>query len=461
MIYVKQSTAVTLLIGPCLDDTDGKTAETGLTIAQADVRLSKNGGNMAQKNDATSCTHDELGYYTCPLDTTDTNTLGLLKLMVSKTGALPVWTEAQVLTANVYDTLFSTDQLDVNVTNVAGTSQTGNDNGADINAILVDTADMQPRVAAIEVDTGTTLDGKINTIDTNVDSILVDTNELQTNQGNWLTATGFSTHSAADVWAVTTRTLSSFGTLIADIWANVTRTITGTVVTDSASRTASKADVSSLALEASIDELKGSGFVESTDSNEAIRNRGDAAWTTGAGGSSPTVEQIRTEMDDNSSKLADIVADTNELQLDDIPTRLTTIDGNIASIPTTPMRGTDGANTTVPDVAGTAATLHGITDGKVDNIQTDISTILARITANITTKTEMDNALALLATLSDQAAMKLIVDNNNALLKADEKVLNNQLVKTDSSDHTTILQTFNLLKEGVASDVEPDERVGV
>lgn len=33
---------------------------------------------------------------------------------------------------------------------------------------------------------------------TDVDAILADTNELQTNQGNWLTATGFSTHSAAD-----------------------------------------------------------------------------------------------------------------------------------------------------------------------------------------------------------------------------------------------------------------------
>jgi hypothetical protein len=36
-------------------------------------------------------------------------------------------------------------------------------------------------------------------VDTEVAAILADTNELQTNQGNWLTATGFSTHSAADV----------------------------------------------------------------------------------------------------------------------------------------------------------------------------------------------------------------------------------------------------------------------
>ena len=35
-----------------------------------------------------------------------------------------------------------------------------------------------------------------------------------------------SSHTAANVWAVGTRTLTSFGTLIADIWANVTRTLT-------------------------------------------------------------------------------------------------------------------------------------------------------------------------------------------------------------------------------------------
>ncbi|MCK4444174.1 MAG: hypothetical protein KAW09_06500, partial [Thermoplasmata archaeon] len=80
MQWLKQSTAITLKIGPFIDDTDGKTAETGLTIAQADVRLSKNGGNIAQKNEATSCTHDELGVYGCPLDTTDTGTLGRLQL---------------------------------------------------------------------------------------------------------------------------------------------------------------------------------------------------------------------------------------------------------------------------------------------------------------------------------------------------------------------------------------------
>lgn len=130
MILLRQSTAVTLLIGPFVDDEDGNTAETGLTIAQADVRVSKNGGNMAQKNDGTSCTHDELGYYTCPLDTTDTNTLGQLKIMVHESGALPVWVDCLVVTANVYDTFCSTDQLDVNVTNIEGSDPTDQINAA-------------------------------------------------------------------------------------------------------------------------------------------------------------------------------------------------------------------------------------------------------------------------------------------------------------------------------------------
>jgi hypothetical protein len=43
------------------------------------------------------------------------------------------------------------------------------------------------------------LDTQLSTIDGIVDSILVDTDDLQTNQGNWLTATGFSTHDAGDV----------------------------------------------------------------------------------------------------------------------------------------------------------------------------------------------------------------------------------------------------------------------
>jgi hypothetical protein len=122
MMYLKQSTAVTLKIGPFLDSTDGDTEETGLTITQAEVRLSKNGANIAQKNEASNCTHDELGVYGCPIDATDTNTLGILQLWVHESGALSVWHEYMVMPANVYDSMFSTDKLQVDTVEISGDS---------------------------------------------------------------------------------------------------------------------------------------------------------------------------------------------------------------------------------------------------------------------------------------------------------------------------------------------------
>jgi len=89
----------------------------------------------------------------------------------------------------------------VNVMEVNGTPQTANDNGADINAILTDTNELQTDLTNggrldlliddILADTNelqaddtpaalAAIDGKIDTIDGIVDTILVDTNELQT-----------------------------------------------------------------------------------------------------------------------------------------------------------------------------------------------------------------------------------------------------------------------------------------
>jgi hypothetical protein len=175
-LYLKESTAVTLKVGPFLDSTDGVTAETGLTISQSDVLLSKNGSAFTQKNDATACTHDTGGWYGCPINITDTNTRGNLQLSIQESGALPVFHDYLIFPANPYDSLITatdtlwsdiqevsgtaitdnsdgrlevnveeisdvsvsttTAQLGVNVVNVGGTAQTANDNGADINSIL-------------------------------------------------------------------------------------------------------------------------------------------------------------------------------------------------------------------------------------------------------------------------------------------------------------------------------------
>ena len=113
MLWLKQSTAVTVKIGPFVDSTDGNTQETALTISQADIRLSKNGGAFAQSNNVAGATHDANGWYGVPLDTTDTNTLGTLTVFVHETGALAVWRDFMVVPANVWDSLFGADKLQV------------------------------------------------------------------------------------------------------------------------------------------------------------------------------------------------------------------------------------------------------------------------------------------------------------------------------------------------------------
>lgn len=121
-LRLKQNTAVTLMIGPFISDTDGKTPATGLSLVQADIRLSKNGGSFAQKNSATAPSHNENGWYTCALSTTDTNTLGLLVLAVTKTGALPLWVSLEVVSASEYDFAFGSGAVPANVTTWKGTA---------------------------------------------------------------------------------------------------------------------------------------------------------------------------------------------------------------------------------------------------------------------------------------------------------------------------------------------------
>lgn len=121
-MWLKQSTAITVKFGPFVDATDGVTPETGLTISQADIRLSKNGGDSAQTNNAAGATHDENGYYDVPLNTTDTNTLGTLRVFVNESGALPVWQDFMVVPANVWDSMFGADRLQVDMLEISSDS---------------------------------------------------------------------------------------------------------------------------------------------------------------------------------------------------------------------------------------------------------------------------------------------------------------------------------------------------
>jgi hypothetical protein len=122
MRLLKQNTATTLVLGPFLDSVDGVSSETALTISQSDVLLWKEGGTtLAQKNESTTCTHRSNGLYTCPVNTTDTNTLGTLVVSVSESGALPIRQDYLVVPANIYDSwVLGTDLQQVDVDQLDG-----------------------------------------------------------------------------------------------------------------------------------------------------------------------------------------------------------------------------------------------------------------------------------------------------------------------------------------------------
>lgn len=105
--FLRQSTASQArIIGPFVDDTDFKTPETGLTIANTDVKLMANGGSSANKNSGGG-THRVNGMYAVTFDATDSATVGELQVSVVVSGALPVFTTFWVLEEAVYDALFA------------------------------------------------------------------------------------------------------------------------------------------------------------------------------------------------------------------------------------------------------------------------------------------------------------------------------------------------------------------
>lgn len=247
--WLKQSTAVTVKMGPFLDSTDGDTEETGLTIAQADIRLSKNGGNIAQTNNVAGATHDEKSMYGVPLDTTDTNTLGSLKALIHVSGALFVWETFMVVSANVYDSKFSTDKLQVDVTQWNGTA-----------VATPDTAGF-PKIT-IKDGTGA---GEIALTGGKVDGVaLVDT-----------TTTNTDMVSEPPTAVQNRQEMDSNSTELAKI---------GTIPALDGAAQEIGAAIGKLA-----DDNGGADYDAALHSSKAIIDRGDAAWITGGGGVSDII----------------------------------------------------------------------------------------------------------------------------------------------------------------------------
>ena len=96
-MLLKQSTAVVIPFGPFVSPSDGVTLVTSLVSAidhaTTGIFLSKNGGTAAIRHQAvTASTYDSYGDYKVTLDTTDTGTLGQLRVIFAAAASCaPVW----------------------------------------------------------------------------------------------------------------------------------------------------------------------------------------------------------------------------------------------------------------------------------------------------------------------------------------------------------------------------------
>lgn len=159
MIHLRQSTASQEIpLGYFVDSTDGNTEETGLTIANTDIKIWKTGATTLANKNSGGATHISNGIYYAVLDATDTDTIGPLRVFVHVSGALPVKVDCTVLDEAIYDQMFGTTAFataaavadavwDEATTGHTTAGTFGEQCATDIDAILVDT--------------GTTLDGRL------------------------------------------------------------------------------------------------------------------------------------------------------------------------------------------------------------------------------------------------------------------------------------------------------------
>jgi len=223
------------------------------------------------------------------------------------------------------------------------------------NVTLVDTTTTNTDMRGTD-GANTTTPNTVAPDNASIAAILVDTADLQANQGQWLTASGFSTFDAS----------------------------TDTVTTDTASRDASKADVSGLATASSISALN--NFDPASDDVAVVTLVGttttnsDMRGTDGANTTTPN-----TVVPDNAS-IAAILADTADLQANQgqwlTATGFSTFNASTDTV-TTDTASRDASKADVSSLA-TAASIAALNDF---NAATDT---VANVTLVATTTTNTD-----------------------------------------------------------------------
>jgi len=213
----------TIIIGPFLDSTDGVTAETGLTIANTDIKLIKHGGTSTTNKNSGGATHIANGYYYATLNASDTDTVGRLNIYCTMSGACPVWHEFVVLPAVVFDSLYAgTDTLQVDVTQISGSNVSTSSAQLGVNLVNIAGSAVSTSTAQLGVNVvnagGTAWGSGAITAGSIASNAITD---AKINSGA-ITAAKFAS-GAIDAAALATDAANEIGTAV---WATAARTLT-------------------------------------------------------------------------------------------------------------------------------------------------------------------------------------------------------------------------------------------
>lgn len=200
----------------------------------------------------------------------------------------------------------------------------------------------------------------VSEIDANevkIDSILQDTNELQVNQGNWLTAAGFSTHTAADVAdlivipdntgsvdeaAIASAVRSELTAELARIDANISTRSTFNVSDETVTVTGTL------------------GTLDALNTSQNVQHANTQGLVSGITSTNPAeVYTYFTELSREDAFKADVSTLSTFNPAVDTVARVTLVDSCTANAD---MRGTDGANTVAPDNANIALNAGWLVD---------------------------------------------------------------------------------------------------
>lgn len=132
MRQLRQSTSVIVPVGPMVDASDGTTLETSITYTSGEAYLTKhNAASSVDIGGNTVSAHLGGGMYNLTLTASDTDTVGLLTVVMADTAHRPVRHEFMVVPTNIYDSMIGGDYLQVDVIQINSNAASGFLTGTD------------------------------------------------------------------------------------------------------------------------------------------------------------------------------------------------------------------------------------------------------------------------------------------------------------------------------------------